>query len=110
MMKIFSIYKCGFLLVFFAFAMNIGFAQDLGSSNKLFDPASPKTKNTKTPARKGAPKPKNSSVTNNKKEVSKPKTSSAKSVVKPTPVKPVGNRQNTAKKPQKQELQNAPEI
>ncbi len=84
MMKMFSVCKCGFLLIFFAFAMNSSFAQDLGSSNKLFDPASPKTKSTKTPAKKAAPKPKNSPVINTKKEVSKPKPSSARNAGKPS--------------------------
>ncbi|CAN5294317.1 hypothetical protein BH20ACI1_BH20ACI1_16770 [soil metagenome] len=107
MKKDFSIYTCGFLLVFFALAMNNAFGQDLGSSNKLFDPASPKTKSTKPPVKKAAPKPKTSSAANTKKAASKPKTSPAKTPPsKPVTAKSDDNRQNTANKPPKQELPN----
>ncbi len=97
-MKVFSVYKCGFLLVFFSFAVSNAFGQDLGSSNKLFDPSSPK-KNTKTSAKKAASKP----PTSPKKSTSKPKTSSA---VKTNPSKSTDNRKNAVSKTPKQKLPN----
>ena len=93
-------YNFGFLLIFSAFAVSGVFAQDLGSSNKLFDPAAPKTKNTKTTAKKSASKTKNSSPTVNKKAAAKPKTPSAKT----TSSKSGDNRKNAADKTAKQEL------
>ncbi len=47
-----KIYSCGLLLIFFIFASGSVYSQDLGSSNKLFDPSTPKT----TTVKKTAPK------------------------------------------------------
>ncbi len=100
-MKVFSVCRYGFLLIFCALAADISVGQDLGSSNKLFDPSRPKSKTTRTPAKKAAPKPKISSTVSAAKNSSKPKTAS---VVKTTPPKSDGSRQNAANKTSKQEL------
>ena len=93
-------------MMFFAFVMINVSGQDLGSSNKLFNPSSPKTNNTKAPAKKAAPKPKTSSPSNSTanatKNSSKPKISPA---AKTSPSKSEDKRQNTtAVKTPKKEL------
>ena len=95
-----KIYNCGLLLLFFVFATVGIYAQDLGSSNKLFDPSNPKT----TTVKKTAPKSKTSSSkkpvrraapTRNAAKTGQPKTDSAKTDEK---------KHNAADKTPKQEL------
>ncbi|MEP7039698.1 MAG: tetratricopeptide repeat protein [Acidobacteriota bacterium] len=94
-----KIYSCGLLLLFFIFATGSIYSQDLGSSNKLFDPSTPKT----TTVKKTAPKSKNSSSkktikrapVRNVAKTAQPKTNSAKTDE---------NKQNAADTTPKQEL------
>ncbi len=64
--------RSGLLLVILAFAPVYVFGQDLGSSSTLFNSAKSKTKtNSKTAAKKSAPKPKNTAAAAAKKTPSK---------------------------------------
>ena len=74
MMKDLKLYRYGFLLFCFIFAANSAIAQDLGSSNSLFDPPKTKSANKPTP-KKNVSKPK--TPTTAKKAASKPKPATA---------------------------------
>ena len=82
MLKNKKIYKYFLLLTFFAAAPTLASAQDLGSSNGLFNASNPKTKTAakkpaaKKPAATAAKKSTNTAVS--KKTVSRPKTAAAK--------------------------------
>ncbi len=87
MRKDFNIYNYIFLVCVLVFAVDIDYTQDLGSSNKLFNPSTPK----KTTAKKVAPKSK--SVPS---KIVKPKTSPVRSTAKTTQPKNTGAKADSS--------------
>ncbi len=100
-MKYLKFYKFGYLVLFFIFSVSSSMAQDLGSSNSIFNPSSPKTKSPAKPnPKKNVSKAKAPAA--KKKVVSKPKTETARRNIKPekskSPAAPGSNKTVTASK------------